>query len=330
MTLGQKGFTILEVLISLSISAFLILIVMSQNLSFVQQQLYSVTHSNLAQDSILDASYLSQVIENSGGGAVRSWMSVWVDNGCPSRSGFPDCLTSSDRLTVVDSQTTPLDCPISAQATPNSMILQGNLCTASNLFNGAYGQQLMLVLGNSYSQVYVTAYDAATQTLTYAAGPASPNDSAAADWSKGTVSVVQVRTYYVSTSSNQLMVFSDTDHTGIANPANTSTLADYVFDLQAALGVDLQGNNILTDTNSNTDEWLYNAAGDAPLFPSYSNNQIKMIEVGLISGVSNKYKKTASQGVIQILDGPNRQSQLAAQGLYDLKAISFKVGPRNN
>jgi Tfp pilus assembly protein PilW len=52
--------------------------------------------------------------------------------------------------------------------------------------------------------------------------------------------------------------------TAAANLANlTLDIADNVTDLQAALGFDTNGDGSVTDANSNADEWLYNAAGDA-------------------------------------------------------------------
>lgn len=51
-------------------------------------------------------------------------------------------------------------------------------------------------------------------------------------------------------------------------------IADNVLDLQVALGVDLNGDQIITDTNDKADEWLFNAKDDLVDKPQATWNQV--------------------------------------------------------
>jgi hypothetical protein len=64
----------------------------------------------------------------------------------------------------------------------------------------------------------------------------------------------------------------ETDAAGVPNlmmdpdgdgPAEPELLAEGVEDLQIAIGVDLDGDGVVTDLGDDTDEWFYNAPGDA-------------------------------------------------------------------
>ncbi len=60
---------------------------------------------------------------------------------------------------------------------------------------------------------------------------------------------------------------TDTDHPvlmvdDLSNDAAAQPGADGIEDLQVALGIDSDGNGMLDDDGSTTDEWIYNNSGD--------------------------------------------------------------------
>jgi hypothetical protein len=60
-------------------------------------------------------------------------------------------------------------------------------------------------------------------------------------------------------------VFPGTDVPYKSDDANwRGDIADAVFDLQVALGIDGNGDGAITDAGDTTDEWLFNAVGDNP------------------------------------------------------------------
>jgi prepilin-type N-terminal cleavage/methylation domain-containing protein len=69
------------------------------------------------------------------------------------------------------------------------------------------------------------------------------------------------RFYVAAASDGTPMLWMDPDGDG---PAAPEPLAEGVEDLQIAVGIDLNGDGVITDNASTTDEWFYNAPGDPP------------------------------------------------------------------
>ena len=321
----------IELLIAVALSAFLILVTLTQNLSMFQGQMYGITRSNLSQDVLLDASYLANQIEGIGGGAVRSWMAIWEENNCAARGPLADC-GGSDRITLTTAQNPPLECAIQswALATPNQIVVANTpACCLTAAFNN---KQLMLVNNNSYAQVYSTSVDLVACTLTFTGGQAAADpeqaNPLATNWGNGTVSVVNVQTYYMDSTAHALNVWADANNDGAIQANESSLVATGVYDFQVALGFDLNSDHNLVDQENNTDDWLYNAAGESMgvgVFASASMFQLEMVEVGIMLGIPANFQHGQPNVALTLLDGPARQ----INGI-DLKDVSYKVGPRNS
>ena len=65
------------------------------------------------------------------------------------------------------------------------------------------------------------------------------------------------------------------------NGAAAQPLAEGIEDLQVAYGFDLDGDGVLTDASSTSDEWLYNAAGDSAA--AFDITRLRAIRVTLVA-----------------------------------------------
>lgn len=67
-------------------------------------------------------------------------------------------------------------------------------------------------------------------------------------------------------------VYPGTDQAYAGNAANLHVdVADNVLDLQVALGIDRNGDEVVVDNGDDADEWLFNAPGDSPPDPAAWN-----------------------------------------------------------
>lgn len=67
-------------------------------------------------------------------------------------------------------------------------------------------------------------------------------------------------------------VYPGTDEEYAGNAANLHVdIADNVLDLQVALGIDRNGDQVVVDNGDDADEWLFNAPGDSPPDPAVWN-----------------------------------------------------------
>ena len=268
LRLAAPGFTVLELTIALGLASVLALSVLSQNLEVVRQQMYYVSRSNLAQDTLLVADYFSSQLQAAGGGAVLPYMAIWVENSCGPRGPLPGC-GGSDRVTIstsVNNAANPLlQCPITAQPAPNQ--IQGG-APGSCCFTPAFAPAQLFITapgGASYSQVFAATLNPATCIITYIAGQASGHDALPnpLNWTGATVTPVSVATYYLDPVQHQIFRYSDSTGLGLLNATTNQELLANIFDLQAELGYDLDGTNNLVDLGSPADSWLYNFPGES-------------------------------------------------------------------
>ncbi|HTJ45778.1 MAG TPA: PilW family protein [Kofleriaceae bacterium] len=68
------------------------------------------------------------------------------------------------------------------------------------------------------------------------------------------------RFYVANATDGTPMLWMDPDADG---PAPAEPLAEGIEDMQIAVGIDLNGDGVITDGASDADEWFYNAPGDA-------------------------------------------------------------------
>ncbi len=90
----------------------------------------------------------------------------------------------------------------------------------------------------------------------------------AGDFPAGSMVVrAQVARFYVDPGNFGGVPTLVMDPDGIAGPKDPEPLAEGVEDMQIAVGVDVDGDGIVNEAGTNTDEWFYNVAADVGTSP---------------------------------------------------------------
>ena len=327
MKLNQSGYSLIEIMMAVGLSSFLLFIAMSQNVSITQSQFRYIRRSNLAQDALTITNYFGHEIGQIGGASVRPWMSAFLENNCNARGPFPAC-NGSDRLTLTASNVPAQECLITGLPLPG--VLQINSAPTCCLDSSYLSKHFMLTSGNSYAQVFSTNVDTASCRLTFVNGQASANNSFPAfiNWSGGTLTKVTVKTIYWDSIANQAKQFTDFNNNGVMDTGEMNILADQVLDLQFSLGLDINGDGNLIDNGTNADNYLYNSAGEAygaGVFLNATPSQLKMIKVAIVTGVPAGAGGPPTMHTVQILDGPARTLTQ-----WDSRKAILKFAPRND
>jgi prepilin-type N-terminal cleavage/methylation domain-containing protein len=306
--MNTRGFTLTELLIALAIGSLIMLTSLSTTFTTIQAAKNLNTVADISTDLLLLTNYFSQQIPSAGGQGVPIGAAVFSENNCAPRAPFPNC-NSSDRLTLVQGTAAPL-CSIVENASSYGIYNAstdgtGACCLASvNLVN----TQVMLVQGTFYGQRLVTNQDPSACQVTVQTGPGSLNDNVsdlpatAHDWSGASIIPVQLDTYYMDPTLNQLI---DATYQGLT--VNQQILADRVYDFQISLGYDFNPEDgIITDTGSITDEWLHNFPGESMgvgVFLNASPTSLRMVGIGFVFGAP---AATLEPSTASVLDGPPR------------------------
>lgn len=327
--MNDRGYSLIEVMIAVGLSSFLLFIAMSQSVSMTQTQFQYISRSNLAQDALTITNYFGHEFGEIGGASVRPWMSAYLENNCALRGPFPDC-DGSDRLTLTSSVIPAQECFVTAN--PSSNVLTVAMSAGVCCLNPAMlNQNFMITQGLFYSEVFASSIDTLACSMTFAPGQASPNDAlppSPVDWSGGTITMVTVKTIYWDSSLKQVKQYSDFNNNAQIDPGEMNILADQVLDIQFSLGLDINGDSNLIDTASNTDNYLFNSPGEnwgVGTFLNANINELKILEVALITGTPISYGGVPLAKTLQILDGPVRDLSK-----WDSRKAILKFAPRND
>jgi prepilin-type N-terminal cleavage/methylation domain-containing protein len=128
------------------------------------------------------------------------------------------------------------------------------------------------------------------------------------------------RFYVANANDGTPMLWMDPDGDG---PATGQPVAEGIEDMQIAVGVDLNGDGVLTDTASTTDEWFYNATGDAAP-PDPTVTRWSAIRISLVARTM-KDRGTQTQSA-----RPKLEDRAAgASDIYRRRTLSTVVQIRN-
>ncbi len=326
MRLNQLGYSLIEIMMAVGISSFLLVIAISQSVSVTQSQFRYISRSNLSQDAFTMTNYFGHEIGQIGGATVRPWMAAFLENNCSARGPFPDC-NGSDRLTLTASVIPAMEYLVTGMVTPTILQI---LTTACALNPAMIGKSFMITLGTSYAQIYATSINIALCQMGFLPGQAALNNSvpAVVNWAGGTLTTVVVKTIYWDSTINQVKQFTDFNNNGSIDAGEMNILADQVLDLQFALGIDYNNDGNLLDNGTNTDNYLYNSPGEAfgvGVFLNANSTMLKIIKVAIVTGVPANNSSAPANQSTQILDGPVR-----ALGQWDTRKAILKFAPRND
>jgi len=315
----RRGFSLIEVAVA-SAMASVIAIAAIGAFANLNRQLVSVQRESTASDnakSLIDL--LVTQMQAIGGGPIRPWMALWVENGTTARhptSGARDALfkrpavSGSDRVTLGTFIEAAPTCRVAGMTNGTLTVAKvGGLCcfeSGKNLFSlgGVDGPAseaaTVFVINNTHHMQIVLTKPPVGCTATWSPGPLAPVDNAPpslASFAGATVAAADVRTLYIN-DLNELREFkqrSQFTSTPTLDATTTSLVSSDVFDLQVQLGYDTQPDGRIADTNSSTDEWLFNDDGDTPVF---SSSSLRMVGVGAIVGVRQAEPKASAATVV--------------------------------
>ncbi len=301
----SSGFTLTELLMSLAISSIVLTMAMKV-LLYLSGSLAGLEVGSLAGDeTALLVEYLTDKLMCAGGGSIRPWAAVGVEDDWQGNG--------SDRLTVAELADPSWQCAIVRLQDDLVEVDQVEGCCLSDAFAG---RQVLLSSGPGDNRAHwrtgrveevALSNCTARLTLGVAAALEHPPSSNGA-WVDGTLAVVNIKSLWLNTDTGELKLEEDRDHDGVLE---VSTVADRVFDLQAALGYDVSPWDWhVTDTGGPDDEWLYNAPGErfqdpqTPGLESARRDELRLIRVGVVVGAPVSTR--TGQGAAKILNGPLR------------------------
>lgn len=306
----QRGFSLIEVLVAATIAVIVGAIAVQATVATNKSITRLRRQSPVQQDARLLSDFLFEQVQEAGGGLVRPWHAIVVDDGCVAQDGLPSCggAGTSDRLRIFSTDTTRASCQVTARtsSTLTSTALDtdgdGTVDTCCPALNGMGSSMVALTDPDDASRIeyYHTAV-ASTSTssctlgiknagvpvvkmplvsITRTIGVSTP-----AQITPGAVFVYQVVTSTADPTTKDLVRYEDTDHNNVFALSERSVMAPRVYDLQGALGYDgSPADGRLTEDGTTADEWRYMSAGDGALPPDAVDTQLRMARFGVVLG----------------------------------------------
>lgn len=336
MRVGQRGITLTELMVAMAIASVLVITVVTLHLSSLKSYYAAESSTALSQDTFLIGEFLRSEAIAAGGGSVRAWMALWVEDNCKSRNSLPEC-RGSDRMTVTKISLPEQECAITAQISSTEMRVANRTpmqCCLAPAVAGAQSflnRQVVLSLNGTYIQRAVSQVDLGACTVKLVPGQAEGGDypGKTTNWTGAVLSLVNVATYYMDSSSRSLNAWIDKNRDSVFTPDESSLLVDQVFDFQVTLGYDFMpvDGTVREDDKGFDDEWLYNDPEHVESFglgyfkPPLLRRDLAMVQIGVMLGVQRIEAADSRQ---RLFNGPIRE----VDG-WSFRSAFTKVAPRN-
>ena len=330
-----KGFSLMEVMVAMVIASLVVTAGTASVIAIMKSTKATTQRSSIDEESKMLMDYLVTRTQTVGGGSVRPWNGLWVENNCAARNGLPDC-NGSDRLSVVmpdlDNECLVTNGAVSPADTLTIDSSLGTCCIDATFENKA--AILVKDDGRSFRQVWLDNFNPGSCTIDYDQGSSQLSTFGVdpGDWNNAALYLAQVTTYFLDETNLRIYRDSDGDGTYEPNlldsttgvPLETGELMVDIYDLQFALGLDNnpEDGNII-DTDSNSDEWTYNAAGEV-YDVTTDGSSLRFLSIGFMIGVP---VRDQPPNQLRIFDGPVR-TQYQADGIY-LHPATSKAYLRN-
>lgn len=257
---GQGGFTLIEMMIAVVLVTIVIGFALQVGLTFVTAAKSAREAQAAERGARTSIEYLSDVVRAASTAAPAADLRDATNCTAINAIAVEDHADGPDQLTVVYGT--------GGVITSLRTVFDGNSSSFDVLDSTglSQGDGVIISDGTMGRLVPVKTLSAATGTATI--GTTAPSSACGAitmpQGGFGVGSLVvrgRVARFYVANAADGTpMLWMDPDADG---PAPAEPLAEGVEDMQIAVGVDLDHNGILTDGASTTDEWFYNAPGDA-------------------------------------------------------------------
>lgn len=323
----SRAFSLLEVAVAAALAGVVAAAAVSAFAVLNRQLVRLQAETRASDDAKTLIDFIVGDLQAVGGGAVRPWMALWVEDGADAASATR-CVNfnqapcgTSDRMTMAIVVPNTETCPIVSMTNATLTTTGTGLgCCFSEVFDekggftdpldGELRMHVILTNGSRNRQVSLSTLDNITCTMKWAAGPLAGVDNVDGDtlfdpidpdaaavlpsvFDGGSISAVGVQTLYLDETAHELRSFRDLrDFNGAAihiSSSESKRIASDVYDLQFQLGYDGDpADGRLVDLGTNSDEWLYNTTGVDTLPATVNLRDLRMSAVGLIVGVDVK------------------------------------------
>ena len=306
----RRGFNLIELAVA-SAMAGVIGVAAIGAFANLNRQLVNLQAESTANDSaksLIDL--LITDMQGVGGGAIRPWMAVWVENGATGNNTLrdqtfnPPAGSKSDRVTFATLIEAAPTCRIKSMnattLTSDAIVTgSGTVCCLDAMFKnggvGDTGTTMLAYLVTNTKHRQVALEKVGTCDATVSPGPLHVLDntpgstaiSTDSGFANGQIVAARVRTIFLEGSN--LQMFSQVRNFTLNAPSlddgNVDVVAGAVFDFQIQLGYDTEPNGRIADTNDTNDEWLFNVATELSAAKAFEPTALRMIGVGAIVGV---------------------------------------------
>ncbi len=310
-----RGFTLLEMMAALAISGIIAAASMTAfiGISHATRRVEQQAHADAEAKQLVD--YLMGSVQQAGGGLVRPWMGIAIDDNCTTSltvagQTLPAC-DGSDRLHIATPDPDGNQCTI-VSVSGSTITSTGTGATCCLNATDFEKKPLLIMAGDSTASAgewrtdFCDVVDTTACTCTLKGDSAYQTAGAGtADFSGGVMTAGNTLSFFLDPPSGVLEMLSSEDD---GTPA-ISELADHVGDLQVELGFDTTGDQVVDL--------------EQPGYASVDRTLLRMIHVGIIASVPVPVRETRSSA--QLFDGPVRS---ATHGRY-FHAISTRATLRN-
>jgi len=320
---GRRGATLIELLMSVSIGAIVISMVVGGMVSINRHMSIQTQRSLAEQEARLLADHLIDKVRMAGGGNAYPYASVWVQNNATGGGSDAVIIASLANFSLQAFGTYP---------SGGQLVVLSSSGSACVLNNGWLHRHLMVV--DRQERFWSTWYIQAVNTVSCSLTVVNSVETGLNYLPSGVVTagvmvrlaVVELIRLRLDESTEQLLQEEDADNN---NTLESTLLADRVVDLQAALGYDISPWNWRVDDTGDTgDEWLYNAFGDAlgrttsQRLGGAKRTDLRMLRISVM--VEAPVRGTQITTANRLLDGPVRTRQNQVMGIG-----TVSVGLRN-
>jgi prepilin-type N-terminal cleavage/methylation domain-containing protein len=278
-----RGFTLIELMISMALFGLIASGAMTLVLSAARSQAHSA-RVDVAQSALrAGIDFITRDVMMTGGGAQNGVIvipggatvnAVRFDVAANDSTSAPDTL----ELWLTDgSPAAQLSSAVAAGATTLPISYEQGATRSFSATTTPFQSYVQLSDANFNSAIVVALSNVSGNTLTIGA---LPSGFAANAWVLPSKHVV----YSVSTTQFANIGNVATNNTSVLMMTVNGTaqpLAEGVEDLQIAYGFDTDGNGVLTDNGSSSDEWLYNNAADTA--GSFTIGQLRAIRITIVA-----------------------------------------------
>lgn len=307
-----RGFTLIELVTASAIASVILAAATASVVAVHKATKQAERRAWLDSETKLLTEYMLSRLQPVGGGGLRPWSAVTVTDNWDG--------SGTDRITFLEIDTSFAECII--ENVPGSGVVMrfptGGCCLQSSA--AADGRQVVATSQNGANtrqlQVGNATVSAGTCQANFPPGVntelnhGNGSDGDLSVFTGGTVHVVTTKRIYLNTTTHQLLLEAEDSDDGTPT---VTVLADEIYDFQVAMGYDAGiADGDITDTSTNTDEWLYNTVGEVSFTYDSSTSQwsggitdadptdLRMMAVGIAMGV----KARENFNAVKLLNGP--------------------------